>query len=137
LADIVIDGPKIKSLRESRAMSQGALARASGVAQSYISRLEAQRTSDIQLSTINRLARALAVSPLELLLEPGQRPRDEEGLPDFHLYLGRRFADEPGVRRALVATYEAIRSVEEELDQRARQREAASRGSQRDQQPES
>ncbi|MCL4465310.1 MAG: helix-turn-helix transcriptional regulator [Chloroflexi bacterium] len=128
MVDVVIDGPKIKSLRDSREMSQGALARASGVAQSYISRLEGHRTSDIQLSTINRLARALDVSPMELLLEPGREPGGDEGLPDFHMYLGRRFANEPGVRRALVATYEAIRSVEEELDQRVRRREAEPRG---------
>ena len=59
-------GTEIKSRRLSRRMSQGALAAKAGLSVSYISMLERGQRSP-PLDTIELLAKALHVKPLELL----------------------------------------------------------------------
>jgi len=66
---------RLQPLRERAKLSQAALARASGVAQASISRIEAGRTAGIDLRTLERLADALGVEPAALLERKGRRRR--------------------------------------------------------------
>jgi len=58
-------GVKLKSLREAKGLSQGALARKARITREYVNRLEAGR-HDPTIGTLQRLARALGVSLSEL-----------------------------------------------------------------------
>lgn len=58
---------KLKSVREAKGMSQFKLSAESGVAQGYISSLEAGEKTNPSLSTLQRLAEALGVPVTELL----------------------------------------------------------------------
>lgn len=58
---------RLHALRERRGLSQAELARRSGVSQATISRIEAGKTRGVDLDTLDRLARALGVSPRSLL----------------------------------------------------------------------
>jgi len=58
---------KIKRLREERKMSQLELAKTSGVAQGYISALEAGTKVNPGLDVLSKLAKALGVPVTELL----------------------------------------------------------------------
>jgi transcriptional regulator with XRE-family HTH domain len=58
---------KIKRLREERKMSQLELAKTSGVAQGYISALEAGTKVNPGLDVLSKLAKALGVPLTELL----------------------------------------------------------------------
>jgi transcriptional regulator with XRE-family HTH domain len=57
---------KLKALRESRALTQEALARKAGMSRAYLARLEMGR-HDPPLSRLRKLARALGVPVGELL----------------------------------------------------------------------
>jgi transcriptional regulator with XRE-family HTH domain len=57
---------RIKQLRKARGMTQEALARAAGVSLPYIGRLETGHY-DPKLSTLRKLAKALAVPVVRLL----------------------------------------------------------------------
>jgi transcriptional regulator with XRE-family HTH domain len=57
----------IRKLREEREMSQLELAKKSGVAQGYISSLEAGEKKNPGIDVLKRLARALGVPVTELL----------------------------------------------------------------------
>jgi transcriptional regulator with XRE-family HTH domain len=58
---------RLKELREARGLSQAGLAKLAGVAQSYISRIEAGRLSTINLAHLEKLARALDVNAALLI----------------------------------------------------------------------
>lgn len=58
-------GPKVKELRDRRGMGQVELARAAGVGQSLISRIE-NGTANPSLRTLVRIAKALGVEAGEL-----------------------------------------------------------------------
>ena len=58
---------RLKALRKRAGLSQAELARRSGVAQPTISRIEAGLRRDVGLDVIDKLARALGVSPRSLL----------------------------------------------------------------------
>ena len=75
--DILIDGDKIRALREKRHWSQNQLARVSGVFQGAISRLEANRQTNTRADTLIAVARALGV-PTDVLLVDGGPPVPEE-----------------------------------------------------------
>jgi transcriptional regulator with XRE-family HTH domain len=64
---------RLQPVRERARLSQAALARASGVAQATISRIEAGKTAGIDLRTLERLANALGVEPAALLARTGRR----------------------------------------------------------------
>ncbi|MDA8216109.1 MAG: helix-turn-helix domain-containing protein [Dehalococcoidales bacterium] len=110
-----IDRFKMIRFREARGLTQGQLALKAGVAQAHLSRLESGDRVDLKLSTLNKIARALGVRPQDLM--PGL---SEDDLPDFHMYISRKFADNPRLRRALIAAYEALESVREERGERVR-----------------
>ena len=57
--------PRLRSIRESRFMTQVELATAAGVHEITVTRLEAGQ--DAQMSTIRKLASALGVKPEELV----------------------------------------------------------------------
>jgi transcriptional regulator with XRE-family HTH domain len=57
---------KIKTLRLRKKLSQEALAKKAGISVSYVSMLEREQRSP-PLETIEKIARALQVSPLMLL----------------------------------------------------------------------
>jgi transcriptional regulator with XRE-family HTH domain len=61
-------GERLRVLREARGMSQNALAEASGLHRTHISLIETNQRS-VRLETIHKLARALDVSPSDLLAE--------------------------------------------------------------------
>lgn len=64
---------RIRELRESRGLSQDALATAAGVRQATISELERRRGGKVDLDVLERIARVLDVAPGELI-DP-QTPR--------------------------------------------------------------
>lgn len=59
---------RLREIREKAGMSQSDLAKASGVSQSHISEIEAERTVPT-VFVAKRLARALGVSVDELIVE--------------------------------------------------------------------
>lgn len=63
---------RIKELRELKGWSQAELARQSGVAQSTVSRIEADDTSGISLGVVEKLARALGCDPGYLIVKKGK-----------------------------------------------------------------
>lgn len=67
-------GNHLKALREKRGLSQGELARRSGVSWSYISFLEAGKRKSPSVKIILALAGALAVSVEELLGQDSREP---------------------------------------------------------------
>lgn len=60
-------GRVLKRLREEKGLSQAALAKKSGVAQGYISEMEAGEKKNPGIETLKNLARALGVPVTELL----------------------------------------------------------------------
>ena len=126
LDEVIVNGHKLRELREARGLTQGQLAVKSGVGQSHISRLEAGQRPNAKVSTVARLAHALGVGIDDLLASPRKFPR-LDGLPDFHVYVSRKFAQTPKFRRALVQAYEALQMIKEEEERRAREREESER----------
>ena len=61
-------GKRLRSLRESRNLSQGDIERRSGLLRSYISRVEGGYTVP-SLSTLEKFAKALEVEPYQLLFQ--------------------------------------------------------------------
>jgi transcriptional regulator with XRE-family HTH domain len=59
---------RLRALRERRRWSQAELARRAGIGQSAISKIEAGKTKGVDLATLDRLARALGVSPRSLIV---------------------------------------------------------------------
>jgi transcriptional regulator with XRE-family HTH domain len=57
----------LKRFRENQRLSQAALARESGVAQGYISAIEAGRKTNVGIETLKKLAKALDVPLTDLL----------------------------------------------------------------------
>ena len=68
MEDILIDGEKIRSLRNKRRWTQKQLAMASGVDQSIISSLETNAKPGTRIETLVALARALGVATDDLLV---------------------------------------------------------------------
>ena len=60
-------GRVLKRLREQRGLSQAALAKRSGVAQGYISEVEAGQKKNPGVETLRKIAKALGVPVTELL----------------------------------------------------------------------
>ena len=58
---------RIRALRERRGWSQAELGRRAGVAASTVNRVERGETTTLSLGNLERLARALGVSPRSLL----------------------------------------------------------------------
>jgi transcriptional regulator with XRE-family HTH domain len=68
MEDILIDGEKIRSLRNKRRWTQKQLAMTSGVDQSIISNLENNAKPGTRIETLVALARALSVATDDLLV---------------------------------------------------------------------
>jgi transcriptional regulator with XRE-family HTH domain len=60
-------GRVLKRLRENKGLSQAALAKQSGVAQGYISQMEAGEKKNPGIETLKKIAKALGVAVTELL----------------------------------------------------------------------
>jgi transcriptional regulator with XRE-family HTH domain len=60
----------VRRLRTARNLSQGDLARKAGVNPSELSHIESRPGRGVYLTTVERIAGALGVSPTRLLLEP-------------------------------------------------------------------
>ena len=58
----------VKRLREQRHLTQLALAKKAGVAQGFISELEAGKKQNVGIDTLMKLAKALKVTVAELLI---------------------------------------------------------------------
>ena len=78
-----------------------------------------------EVPNIIKIARYFKVDPDYLLELVGYRPRPyhEEALPDFHIYVSRKFRNNPRLQRALVAAYEALTEAREEEERKMRERE--------------
>jgi transcriptional regulator with XRE-family HTH domain len=68
----MIIADRLKQLRESKGLSQGAIERSSGLLRCYISRVENGHTTP-SVATLERLARALSV-PIYALFYDGEKP---------------------------------------------------------------
>ncbi len=66
LADVRIDGEKVKGAREQRFFSQRELADTAGVNRNTVWRIETSGHTDVHPRTIRRLAKALTVEPASL-----------------------------------------------------------------------
>jgi len=72
-ADLRDIGLRIKALRKERKLSQEKLAAAADLSRTYLTVLEAGGKV-ASLTTLLRLAKALAVNPAELFLDPAEVP---------------------------------------------------------------
>jgi transcriptional regulator with XRE-family HTH domain len=63
----------LRAARTCRGLSQEALAQSSGLHRTYVGSIE-RGERNVTLLTLQRIASALEVDPLELLREPGQWP---------------------------------------------------------------
>jgi len=106
-------GGRLRALRQQRGLSQGDLERASGLARSYISRVEHGHTVP-SLETLERFAEALGV-PLYRLFYEGESPP-----PTPHLTYRpslEELADEPGAEgaeaRFLLKVRKAVMHIKE------------------------
>lgn len=66
-------GKRIRTLRESKGLSQGDIEKRSGLLRSYISRVEGGYTAP-SLSTLDKFAKALEVEPYQLLFRGSGHP---------------------------------------------------------------
>ncbi len=106
-----------RQLKQSR-RSMRQVAEYTGLSPSTISNIVAGKHVP-EPSTCIKIAEYFKVDP-DLVLElAGHRPPEPaDDLPDFEMYISRRFRDNPALQRALIAAYEAIVSVQEERRQR-------------------
>ncbi len=70
MEDILIDGAKIRRLRQNKGWSQFDLARITLVDQGTISQLENNQKTNVRIETLVRLARAFGIALDELLVPP-------------------------------------------------------------------
>lgn len=103
--EVRLDGRKLRALRSAREWTQVELAERAKLGQSLISMLECGTRHNTELGTINSLARALQVRPVDLLL--GVRNADD--LPDFATFVQCKFSDDPKLQKALLAAYELFK----------------------------
>lgn len=76
LAQVRIDGKKLKRFREEADLTQGQLAIKTGITQSHISLMERGKRPNVTLATVGQLAKALEKNIDELLVK-GERPSIE------------------------------------------------------------
>lgn len=69
-------GDKLRSLRELRKLSTTQLSKASGVSQSFISDIENKRRKSPTKDTIEKLAKALRISPMYFFDDDARTPLD-------------------------------------------------------------
>ncbi len=74
MEDILVNGDKLRRLRQKRRWSQIDLARVSGTDQGTISRLETGNQGDTRIDTLVRIARALSIPTDDLFVraEPAE-----------------------------------------------------------------
>jgi transcriptional regulator with XRE-family HTH domain len=65
---------RIRALRLAKGISQDELAGHAGVSRTTINRIENQRSRTINLDVLERIARALDVSPAALIAEAAAKP---------------------------------------------------------------
>jgi len=66
LADVKIDGAKVRAAREQRFLSQRELAENAGMNHNTVWRIETSGHADVHPRTIRKIAEALAVDPASL-----------------------------------------------------------------------
>lgn len=111
---------RVRELRLAKGFSQKDLAERVGIERSYIGHIESGKTQLPSREVLAALAKALDTDVQDLLVAAGYLPRrDDQDLPDFHMYLSRRFHNNPKLQRALIAAYEAMLSIQEERGERA------------------
>lgn len=89
--EILLDGDKIRQLRQARRWSQADLARVSGVDQGTISRLENNMQEKTRIETLVALARTFKVATDDLFVTSGPLPI-EPGDPQLDVMV-RLFED--------------------------------------------
>ena len=67
-------GRRLRTIRESKGLSQGDIERRSGLLRSYISRVEGGYTAP-SLITLEKFAKALGVEPYQLLFQSHGNPK--------------------------------------------------------------
>ena len=66
LADVKIDGEKVRAIREGAFLSQRELANRAGLNHNTVWRIEGSGTTDVHPRTIRKLAEALSTDPTSL-----------------------------------------------------------------------
>ena len=66
LADVKIDGEKVRAARERAFLSKSELASRAGLNRNTIGRIEEARVTEVYPRTIRKIAEALAVDPTSL-----------------------------------------------------------------------
>lgn len=82
-------GSRVKSTRETRETSQGALARSAGISQAALSRIESGKAAHVEARTVAKLADALGVTTDFLL------GRVDESRSAVELFLGMDYLAQP------------------------------------------
>lgn len=117
MAEVKVNGRKLKELREASRLTQGQLEVKAKVAQGHISRLESGERTNAKLSTIGRLASALGVTIGELV--EGPLPEDE--LLPTRAFLRQKYGvDEPTARQIeeVIETLLHLRKVREDHEEK-------------------
>jgi transcriptional regulator with XRE-family HTH domain len=65
-------GFRVRELREARGWTQTELAKRAGIRRATVNRLENQRVTSIDLTVLEKLAKALDVDPAYLLVKEGR-----------------------------------------------------------------
>ncbi len=85
-------GTFFKQLRKETGLSIRGAAEKSGVAPSFLSKIETGDTfSDISLQTLLKFSSAYNIPPISILKEAGFIDSDEYDLPDFSQYLRAKY----------------------------------------------
>jgi len=93
-------GKRLRSMRESKGLSQGDIERRSGLLRSYISRVEGGYTAP-SLTTLEKFAKALGVEPYQILFHTHGNPKSP------------RIPEQPGLTKPakrLLKMFEAMSS---------------------------
>lgn len=102
-------GASVRELRLGRGVTLRAAAASCDLTPSYLAKLERGRTfQTIGLATLVKLAQYYAIPVVVLLRDAGFVDDVGEDLPDFELYLQRKYRLPPAAIRDLVFAHELI-----------------------------
>jgi transcriptional regulator with XRE-family HTH domain len=90
---------RLRRLRKSSNLTMEALADAAGISKSYVWELEHREAPRLSAKVVNGLAKALGVTPQELMGEPQPVQASPEDLRFFRKYINMDKADKDRLRK--------------------------------------